>query len=330
MKAKVILINSSLFLVSFTIIFLLAEFGFRFYTDKKKIYDVEMYKYAKKLKRRSNIPGLSHEHIPNSSAVLMGVDVKINSLGFRDDELTAPKESNEKRVLVAGQSITFGWGVPKDSGFCEQTEKILNLENKNIKYSVINTGIGNYNTELESVLLNKNLPIVKPDMVVLHCFLRDAELIPAKSQNFLIASSWLIAYIYVKLQQAFFFNSKTYKNIGEYYLSLYQDNSDGWKREQAALLNIKKQCEEKNIPLKLVMQPDLNDLNENAPQEKCYGLIRNFLSSNNFSYIDMSVIYRQKVKDLKSIWVSKDDSHPNSEGHRIIANELARFIRDNK
>lgn len=328
MKAKVILTNSILFLVSFIIVFLIAEFGFRFYCDKKIIYDVEMYKYAKKLKQRSKIPGLSHEHIPNSRAELMGVEVKINNIGFRDDELNNSKPLNEKRILVVGQSITFGWGVPKDSSFCEQTEKLLNSQNNGIKYNLINSGIGNYNTELESILLNKNLPLIKPDMVVLHCFLRDAEIISPKSQNFLIANSYLIAYIYIKLEQALFFNSKTYKNIGEYYLNLYQKNAEGWKRQQNALMRIKKQCEERNIPLKLIMQPDLNNLSVNSPQEKCYGIIRNFLSENNFNFIDLSSTYRKKVKNLQSIWVRKDDSHPNSVGHRIIAEELFEFIRD--
>ncbi len=327
MKLKEILINSIFFIVSFIIVFAIAEVGFRFYTDRKMIYDIEMHKYAKKLKQRSSVPGLSHEHIPNAEASLMGVDVKINSIGFRDDELSSPKSSNEKRVLIIGQSITFGWGVPKDSIFLEQVEHRLNMENDSIKYSFINSGIGNYNTELESILLKKNLPIVNPDMVVLHCFLRDAEVIPSKSQNFLIANSYLIAYMYIKIKQAFFFKNQAYKNIGEYYLNMYQPTSEGWKKQQEALLNIRKQCEERNVPLQLIIQPDLNDLSINSPQEKCYQIIRSFLNENHFSFIDMSGVYREKVKVPNSIWVSPEDSHPNSEGHKIIADELIKVFK---
>lgn len=327
MKLREILINSSLFIVSFIFVFVIAEIGFRYYTDKKMFYDIEMHKYAKKLKMRSTVPGLSHEHIPNAEAKLMGVDVKINRLGFRDDELTTPKPANEKRVLVVGQSITFGWGVPKDSIFLEQVESTLNKKNDSIVYRFVNSGIGNYNTELESILLKKNLPLVKPDMIVLHCFLRDAEVIPSKSQNFLIANSYLIAYMYIKVKQAFFFKNQSYKTIGEYYLSMYQQDSEGWKRQQAALLDIKQQCEQNNIPLQLVMQPDLNDLSINSPQEKCYQIIRNFLSVNHFNFIDMSSVYRVAVKDPSTIWVSKEDSHPNSQGHKIIADELIKVFK---
>jgi hypothetical protein len=312
-------------LLSIVITLVIAEFAFRWYTNKKVIYDIEMHKYAKKLKQRSSIPGLSHEHIPNASAKLMGVDIHINSLGFRDDELTA-KAENEYRVLVAGQSITFGWGVPKDSTFCELSQNRLNASGDSIHYNFVNTGIGNYNTRLEYLYLKRNLPLVNPDMVVLHAFLRDAETIPPKSQNVLIANSYLAAYLYIKIQQAFFFNNKTYKTIGDYYLNMYSENSEGWKEQQQAFRDIRSLCEERRIPLLVVLQPDLNDLSEQSPQEKCYRIIGDFLSTNSFSYIDMSDIYRAKVSNPRSIWVSVEDSHPNSAGHTVVADELYRYF----
>jgi hypothetical protein len=322
------LINLGLFLVSFIVIFLLAEVAFRYYADSKMMYDIEMHKYAKKLKRQSTIPGLSHEHIPGSQARLMGVDVKINNEGFRDDELT-DRKPNEYRVLVAGQSITFGWGVPKDSIFTEVAERNLNAAGTGRIYNFVNTGIGNYNTVLEDLYLKRNMEIVKPDMVVLHAFLRDAECIPPKKNNIIVASSYLAAFAFIKFQQMFFYSNKAYKTIGDYYLSMYQENAQGWKDQQQALLDIRKQCEERKIPLLLMIQPDLNDLSVGSSQDKCYAIIRNFLDKNGFNYIDMSTVYRNKVKDLKSIWVSREDSHPNSAGHKIIADTLTGFFMHN-
>ena len=54
-----------------------------------------MTKYAKQLKRKSTIVGLRYEHVPNSEADLMGVNVKINSVGLRDYEY--PFEKNDSR-----------------------------------------------------------------------------------------------------------------------------------------------------------------------------------------------------------------------------------------
>jgi len=74
-----------LFLVIY--IFLIAEFGLRTISHFAIVYDMEMLKYAKKLKISSKNLNLSHEHIPHSSAKLMGVNIELNSLGHRNKEL---------------------------------------------------------------------------------------------------------------------------------------------------------------------------------------------------------------------------------------------------
>ncbi len=43
-------------------------------------FGIEMWKYAKQVKRVSAIPAMGHEHAPNRSAILMGVPVRTNSL----------------------------------------------------------------------------------------------------------------------------------------------------------------------------------------------------------------------------------------------------------
>ena len=47
---------------------------------------------------------------------VMGVDVKINSDGFRDDEHTTGK-SDKRRIVVLGDSLIFGWGVEMEQSF---------------------------------------------------------------------------------------------------------------------------------------------------------------------------------------------------------------------
>lgn len=323
-----VLVNAGLFILSLVVVCAVAEAGVRFYAEGHSVYDIEVYKYGKHLKRRSSIPGLSHEHIPGSEAHLMGVDVKINSLGFRDTELPANKPVNEYRVLVAGQSITFGWGVPQEASFCKLTQKKLNQATGSMAYNFVNTGIGNYNTVLESVYLKRNLDLVRPDMVVLHTFLRDAEEISAQSQNVLVERSYLMAYLYGKIQRARFVRNNSYESIGDYYSKLYQEGSEGWRAQRRALTDIKQQCDSRRIPLLVVMQPDLNEIGVNSAQEQCYVTIRKFLADNGFTFIDMAPVYRAKVPDIASIWVSRDDSHPNSAGHALIADELYAYFKN--
>ena len=83
--------NISLSIFSVIFILLIIEILFRVFFSFNMSYNMEMHKYALSLKERSSISGLSHEHKPNSSKELMGVNISINDLGMRDDYLLARK-----------------------------------------------------------------------------------------------------------------------------------------------------------------------------------------------------------------------------------------------
>ena len=173
------------YLVTMILLFFLAEYAFRLYTKFETIYDIEMHKYAIKLKQASHIDGLSHEHIPNTEAQLMNVNVAINNIGLRDDFIDNVKNKNEYRIIYLGSSITMGWGVPFDSVFTSLLEEKLNTNNNDIYYNIINAGIGNYNTEMESIYLDMNITSLQPDQVFLHYFINDAEILNQNENHYL-------------------------------------------------------------------------------------------------------------------------------------------------
>src|SRR6202011_4380293 len=47
---------------------------------------------------------------------------RINARGIRDDRPVGPKAANEKRLLVLGDSITFGARVRTDETYCQHLE----------------------------------------------------------------------------------------------------------------------------------------------------------------------------------------------------------------
>ena len=121
-------------------------------------YNTEMVRYTTMVKQVSDNPKLSHEHRPNSSARLYGVNIEVNSDGFRDNEYSVKKDKNTFRILALGDSITFGWGVEFNHTFSEILEQRLNKIKplkKYKKYEVINAGIGNYNIAMKLALLKK-------------------------------------------------------------------------------------------------------------------------------------------------------------------------------
>ena len=122
------------------------EGGVRLFVDNGMQYDLEMWKYARAMKRVSEIPEVGHEHRPGTHAHLMGVDVSINSTKQRNPEVPKTKPDNTYRILMLGDSLTFGWGVREAETAARRLEAALNSGGRaGPRISVINAGVGNYN-----------------------------------------------------------------------------------------------------------------------------------------------------------------------------------------
>ena len=67
--------NLILMILSISFILFAAEGILRIKNLNMKNYDIEMWKYARELKTRDQ--KLGHVHIPNKSAVLQGVEIKL-------------------------------------------------------------------------------------------------------------------------------------------------------------------------------------------------------------------------------------------------------------
>ena len=81
-------------------------------------YDIEMWKYAKKLKIKVNNAKINHVHVSNSSANLQNVEIKINRYGQRDiDFEPSYLKKFDRSFLILGSSVAMGWGVESENVF---------------------------------------------------------------------------------------------------------------------------------------------------------------------------------------------------------------------
>jgi hypothetical protein len=155
---------------------LCVELFVRVVIDDGLQFDLEMWKYARDLKRIADNPLIGHEHVPNSAGHFMGVDVKINSKGLRDREIPYQRDPSLRRILMLGDSIALGWGVPIDETFAKRIEQLSKTGGPALE--VINTGVGNYNTIMEVEYFLQEGYKFQPDIVVLNYFINDAEPVP--------------------------------------------------------------------------------------------------------------------------------------------------------
>src|SRR5262245_45468699 len=140
----------------------------RLVVDDGMQFDLEMWKYAREIKQVSPDPLIGHEHAPNRQARLMGVDFRTNSKGLRDREFGHDRVAGKLRIVMLGDSLTVGWGVPFEDTFSKRIERLYAAAG--VEVEVINLGVGNYNTVQEvQAFLTKGREY-RPDVIVLNYF----------------------------------------------------------------------------------------------------------------------------------------------------------------
>lgn len=111
-------------------------------------------------------PQLGYVH-PRSVTYRLGKNrVSLNSNGHRDDEMPVRKPAGERRILVLGDSVTFGWGVDQGEDFPARLEALLR-EKQGGAWQVINSGVNGYNSEQEAIFFSNEGIHYRPDIVLL-------------------------------------------------------------------------------------------------------------------------------------------------------------------
>lgn len=92
------------------------------------------------------------------------MDVETNSLGLRDQEYDLTR-SDDRRVLLLGDSFTFGYGVNPQDTFDAKLETLLNQTGT--RWSVINAGHGGWGTLQETLYARDHFQLFRPEVIVL-------------------------------------------------------------------------------------------------------------------------------------------------------------------
>ena len=319
--------------IATSVTLVLGEIVIRVVASQHLIYNIEMVKYAKELKMRDPMGEVSHVHRPSSSAHLMGVDITLNSLGDRGPELRNPKDPNCKRVLVMGSSITMGWGVPFEKTFTATTERLLNSNKPfgpKTTFEFVNAGIGNYNTYFQYKLFQRQYPVVRPDMVVLHYFISDAQPRGMGRDSFILRDSYLAAYFFDRWSQIKLEFSGQYKDLFTLYKDLYADDSQPWKQTQRQISEMRDITRRDGVPFLVMIIPDIHDLSPGTPYKDLYAKMETAFKAMNIPTVNaFDAFQRQFGDDVSKLWIQSDDPHPNASGHTLMAHILYRYLVEN-
>jgi len=110
----------------------------------------------------------------NYTGWFAGVPVHINSLELRDDrEYDLKKGPKTFRILVLGDSVTFGHGAISENTYPAILERRLRDWRADVDWQVWNAAVPGYNTSQELAQLLEVGPAVKPDLVIVGFYPND-------------------------------------------------------------------------------------------------------------------------------------------------------------
>ena len=250
------------------------------------------------------------------------IEYKMNSDGFRDYEFEA-KNTNTFRILVIGDSYAFGEGVKLEDSFAKVLEVKLREKNSNIE--VYNLGVNGFDIRDEIAVLQNNLELFKPDMVIWGYVLNDishpafdlwpAEMKKIKRTFYLKSSSYLLNYIQERVWNSYYSEQYIRFVLGKY------NNPVDWNEVTVLFREALTRIQDAKASMVVLVFPDLNALSRNQYAfEPIHNKLRDLFKAENLHFIDFSNVF--KLYGPLNLRVHSIDAHPNEIGHRIIAEKI--------
>ena len=305
------------------IIFGTFEVVARLIIDDGLQYDLEMWKYARSAKKISEDPKIGHVHQPGARVHAMGVQIDINSDGFRDREFSIKKTPGTTRIMMLGDSLAFGWGVAAEDTTAKKLEKILLSNGRKIE--VINTGIGNTNTSMQVANFLSHHKKYQPDVILLNYFINDAEMTPIHTHpGFFVKHSYALHFLKGRFDILLRKFSNTRQDWRQYYLNLYETQGY-WIEAKNAIADLVLYCRANGIELRLVNYPVIRELNP-YPFSEITKKIKSVADENSLEFLDLYMSIKDQEEN--TLWVTPLDPHPNAIADAIYANAIATWLEN--
>lgn len=267
-------------------------------------------------------------------------DTSVDNLfdGYRlPDDWAAPRESpGIVRVLVIGDSFTWGDGVHEEDAYPHRMQFRMNLHDPERRYRVLNAGRNGLNTVGELELIDElGLLASRPDLVLLGFTLNDPEpsdrtaarelhrpverrLPVGRVELELYRRSRLVRLIYDRLE-----NSRQRGAFNDYVAAMFDPDSDHWRACYEALTALRDRLRERGIPLLVAVFPAFDaPFDEHYPYAAQHRQIGDALAELGIPAVDLLPLY-DGVEARRLAVTPFTDAHPNELAHRIAADFLA-------
>lgn len=254
---------------------------------------------------------------------------RINAHGLRDRDRPA-KKPGSTRVLVIGDSYTWGYAVAEEEAFPQVAERLLR-DRGHGEIEVINGGVPDYNSRQERQLLEQLLPIYQPDAVFLAYVVNDAEpptAMPVPPEEaYRHSRSWFLTEAADHLNRRVFRRRllpTTKVNVASSYLEGFETESVKWKDSREAIRQMRDLSGAAGASFRVMMMPDFTqEFDDRYAFRAIHDAVTTWGGELNIPTDDLLDHFRGE--DHQQLWVPWD-GHPNAEAHRRIAEFLVTRI----
>lgn len=257
---------------------------------------------------------------------LRELPVRSNSLGLRDRDI--PQKSADKyRIVVIGDSITWGQGI-------EENERFTNLLQQELGpgYEVFNFGTRAHDMPEHLQELERALKF-SPDYILLQLYINDFEtrhmmrpvarpLLPWRDlDRTMLASSVLYGLLSTQWQR--YQEATGQVESFPHYLErhLGDPNSPDAQESFGKLRQFFRRTAEIGVPTGVVIFPNPNQLGRGYPYAYLHNHMREVCLEEHVEYVDLEPAFA-KMGDPRGLWANRFDQHPNARAHRRAADEL--------
>lgn len=265
---------------------------------------------------------------PGLHRTYQGVTVSTNELGFRDRELRT-KRKGDHRVLLLGDSVTFGWGVPVEATFGRRLEDIL-TSRLGRPVETVNTGVPSYNTSQERAVLEAYADTIDPDLVVLIYVDNDIVIhqtpFDPRAQRSLRGKSppqvimTLLARSWLHRLGLFVLGRSRWES-----LTSFNEDAVGVQESMKALADIAALCRSRAVPfIVFFYRTPYRARLPNSPA--LVAAVQAVGQRHGFLVEDVATWWGNV--DMRSMVNSTVDSHPNAAGHRLLAERMANVLME--
>lgn len=288
----------------------------RLATASQQNYLIEMWRYATLLKRNSADPAIGHEHIPGASASLQGVEVSVNSLGMRGPEpdLATP---GKRKVVIVGDSIAMGWGVPEGETLRGQLAVGLGPD-----IEVMTTGVGNMN--MTQIVANwlRFADVIRPDTVIVLATARAPAVQDPDKAGWLVRHSQVYALIVSFVEMAMH-NAPGQTGLVDAYEKMWA-GGPGRVAMDVALDRLKADQVKYRYRVLIMLIPEPHSF-----QPYLFTFTSNILRAESekrgWTFLDPLPDLQQQPAE--TYWVANNDVHPNAKAFRVMADVLKPYLK---